>query len=350
MPTLSVSPFMTTPTLDIIVPAWNNPTATRACLVSILDCTATARMIIINNGCDRTTELMLEEFCDHLGDRALYMTMERNIGFVPAINRALRRSDADWALIIRPTATLSPACLEQVMATTAQEGVGIITPHCPVDAPLPAKRLKIGCSGIETCDISFSALALSREMRDKIGLFDEELDGGPWCLRDYRHRADAHGFNTCLLPTVTVTNEPVTVFGSLERRRKQEESAIATFRRRWGIQQQVAVYLPKETDEQKLNEILEQLLAAARRGHRLELFLHRRQYIFALQKGAACLHSGLTLHKLTLLTPLKSLTRGMERLKADNPQLQIVCGLDGIPFPGYDTALPATTLIQLATS
>lgn len=340
---------MTTPTLDIIVPVWNNPTAARACLVSILDCTSSARLIIINNGCDRATELMLEEFCDHLGERALYMTMERNIGFVPAINRALRRSDADWALLIRPTATLSPDCLEQILATTSQDGVGIITPHCPVDAPLPPKRLKIGCSTIETCDISFSALTLAKKMRDMIGLFDEELDGGHWCLRDYRHRADAHGFKTCLLPTVTVTNEPVTVFGSLDRRRKQEASATATFQQRWGLQQQVAVYLPKETDEQKLNETLELLLSSARHGHRLELFLHRRQYILALQQGAACLHSGLTLHKLSLLTPLKTLARDMERLKADNPQLWIVCGLDGAPFPGYHTAQPAAVLRDLAT-
>lgn len=340
---------MTVPTLDIIVPVWNNPTAARTCLVSILDSTDTARLIIINNGCDRTTERMLEEFCDHLGDRVLYMTMERNIGFVPAINRALRRSDADWALLIRPTATLSPACLEQILATTIQDGAGIITPHCPVDAPLPPHRLKIGCTGLETCDISFSAVALARKMRDRIGLFDEELDGGPWCLRDYRHRADALGFKTCLLPTVTVTNEPVTLFGSLERRRKQEESATAIFRQRWGIQQQVAVYLPKETDEQKLTETLETLLTAARQGHRLELFLHRRQYTFALQQGAACLHSGLTLHKLSLLSPLKSLARGMERLKVDNPQLMIVCGLDGIPFPGYDTAQSSATLTHLAT-
>ncbi|QOX78125.1 glycosyltransferase [Trichlorobacter lovleyi] len=339
---------MTTPTFDIIVPAWNSPTETRACLVSILDCSPIARMIIINNGCDRTTELMLEEFCDHLGERALYITMERNIGFVPAVNRALARSDADWALIVRPTGTLSGTCFQQILATAGNRQAGIITPHCPSEHPLPAQLVKFGCAVIETCDIGFSLLALSKAMRDSIGLFDEELDSGPWCLRDYRHRADAHGFRTCLLPGVTSDAEPATIFGSRERRRKQEEAAITTFRQRWGEQQHVAIYLPKDTEEAHLHALLEQLLAAARRGHRLELFLHRRQYLSALQHGAACLHCGVTIHRLSLLSPLRSLTRGMAALLKQHPGLQPVCGLDGIPFPGYDTALPATTLTHLA--
>ncbi|MGE3549028.1 MAG: glycosyltransferase family 2 protein, partial [Geobacter sp.] len=60
---------MTTPTIDIIIPVWNQPFETRACLVSILNTADSARLIIINNGCDRDTELLLEEFCEPLGNR-----------------------------------------------------------------------------------------------------------------------------------------------------------------------------------------------------------------------------------------------------------------------------------------
>ncbi len=339
---------MTTPTLDIIVPVWNHPTEARACLVSILNCAETARLIIINNGCDRATELMLEEFSDHLGDRAIYMTMERNIGFVPAVNRALNRSDADWSVIVRPTGTLTAECYQQILEATTKERAGIITPHCPSEHPLSARLLKSDCSCLETCEISFALLALSHTMRTTIGFFDEAMDGGSWCLQDYRHRADAGGFRTYLLPKVAAQGEPSTVFGSRERRLKQEENAISTFRQRWGVQHQLALYLPKESDEHKLNETLALLHVAARHGHRLELFLHRRQYMQAIQNGAACLHSGITLHKLPLLTPLKSLTRSMEKLTLQHPQLKPVCSLDGIPFPGYDNALPITLLQQLA--
>ncbi len=338
----------TTPSLDIIIPVWNSPTETRACIVSILDSTDSARLIIVNNACDRATELMLEEFSDHLGNRAIYMTMERNIGFVPAVNRALRRSDADWALIVRPTSSMHQDAIRQILNATAKDQAGIITPYCPADIQLPARLLKSSCSTVETSEIGFSALALSRRIREAVGLFDEELDGGRWCLHDYRHRAEAHGFRTYLLPATKISGTSAIVLGSSERRRRQEESAAAACRQRWGTGQHLAVYLPKDTSEQHLTETLDLLLAGARRGHRFELFLHRRQHGPAVQQGADCLHCDINLHRLSALAPLRSLAHGMSALTEADPALQPVCGLDGIPFPGYDAALPHDQLCRLA--
>ena len=93
---------MTTPSVDIIVPVWNTPFETRACLASILTYSPEARLIIIDNGSSRETELMLEEFSEPLGEQALFITTERNIGLVPAINRGLASSDRDFAVIVRP--------------------------------------------------------------------------------------------------------------------------------------------------------------------------------------------------------------------------------------------------------
>lgn len=338
----------TTPSLDIIIPVWNSPTETRACLVSILESSTTARLIIINNGCDRVTERMLEEFSDHLADRAIYMTMERNIGFVPAVNRALLRSDADWAMIVRPTGTVTAACLDQVLAATQREQAGMVVPHCSADFTVHSQLLKNGCASIETADISFSALALSRVMRERIGLFDEELDGGAWCLRDYRHRGHARGFRSYLVPQVCFTGGQGTVFGSEERRRRQGEAAIATFRARWGEPQQLAVYLPRSADERSLADTLQLLLAAARHGHRFVLFLHRRHHKSAMQQGGACLHSGIILHRLGSLAPLRDLGREVERLRNNAPGLQLVYALDGVSVPGCGAVASAGILQHLA--
>lgn len=339
---------MTTPTLDIIIPVWNNPTETRDCLASIMESTDSARLIIINNGCDRSTELMLEEFCDHLAERVLYMTMERNIGFVPAINRGLKRSDADWALIIRPTSSMNPQCIQQIFQTASKDQAGIISPRCPADIQLPPRLTKGCCTTLETCEISFCAVAISKLLRETIGFFDEGLDGGPWCLQDYRYRAEAHDFLTYLALAASIEGKPVILLGSAERRRKLDEATIMTCQERWGIRQHLAVYLPKETDEGKLNETLELLLAAARRGHSFELFLHRRQYKIALKQEAACLHTDIILHELSMVAPIRTLARSMKTLMTTDPRLQAVCGLDGIPFPGYAAALSHTKLAQLA--
>ena len=93
---------MISPTIDILVPVWNNPFETRACLAAILAHSSGARLIIVDNGSSRETELMLEEFSEPLGDRGLFIKSERNIGLVAAINLGLARSDSDYTVIVRP--------------------------------------------------------------------------------------------------------------------------------------------------------------------------------------------------------------------------------------------------------
>ncbi len=87
---------MTSPTIDILVPVWNNPFETRACLAAILAHSPGARLIIVDNGSSRETELMLEEFSESLGDQGLFIKSERNIGLIAAINLGLARSDSDY--------------------------------------------------------------------------------------------------------------------------------------------------------------------------------------------------------------------------------------------------------------
>jgi hypothetical protein len=40
----------------------------------------------------------------------------------------------------------------------------------------------------------------------------------------------------------------------------------------------------------------------------------------------------------------------MVKLTVQDSKLEPVCGLDGIPFPGYGAALPFTTLAKLGMS
>lgn len=335
---------MTTPSIDIIIPVWNHPFETRACLVSILSTAASARLIIVNNGCDRDTELLLEEFCDPLGDRVLYMTMERNIGFVPALNRSLARSSHDWAMIIRPNGTVSDGWLQQMLTTATSERAGIITPHCTTEALLPEQLTAARCSQLETCQLSFAGLMLSRTMREEIGYFDEGLDGGFWCLRDYQQRAAARDYRTYITPGAVLHSAPAMVFGSEERRSERERHSRETFRARWGNSHQYAVYFPKETEANHLSEALATILKAARRGHHFTLLLHHRQYLQASELGYRCLHTAIQLAGLSRIAPARDLRKRLQNLTKNRPELLIVKGVDGIPIPGYDEALPFSAL------
>lgn len=330
---------MTTPTVDIIIPVWNQPFETRACLVSILNTAESARLIIINNGCNRDTELLLEEFCEPLGNRVLYMTMERNIGFVPALNRGLIRSDADWAMAVRSNGTVDGTWLTQLLNVTGNEQAGIISPFCTTETLLPKRLTKACCSQLETCQLSFAGLMLSRAMRDEIGCFDEELDGGAWCLRDYQQRAASRNYRTFMVPSALVHSGPPLVFGSEERRRERERLSQLTFLERWGASQQYAVYFPQQTETDHLDRALTVILAAARRGHRFTLLLHHCQYRHASELGYRCLHTGIELVSLAWLGASRDLRKRLHKLRTEARDLMIVKGVDGIPVPGYDGAL-----------
>lgn len=340
---------MTTPTVDIIVPVWNQPFETRACLVSILNTCDNARLIIINNGCNRDTELLLEEFCDPLGERVLYMTMERNIGFVPALNRALSRSTADWAMVIRPNGTVDGGWLQSLLNLTTNERAGIISPLCTTETPLPQHLTKAYCSQLETCRISFAGLLLSRAMREEIGCFDEELDGASWCLRDYQQRAASHNYRTFFAPAALLHSGPALVFGSEERRRERERTSRETCQQRWGTPQSYAIYFPKQTETEHLSNALATILQAARRGDRFTLLLHHRQYKQAAELGYRCLHTDIELVSLTRFASQRALRNQLHKRSAQTPELVVVKGVDGIPVPGYDNALPFSAVEQRIT-
>src|SRR5450631_2568804 len=148
---------MKTPSADIIVPVWNNLFETRACLAAILAHSPEVRLIIVDNGSDRQTQLMLEEFSESLGDQGLFISSERNVGLVRAINMGLARSDSDFAVIVRPHVLVKPGWLEPLLEAA---GDGMASPlfrggGAPLLPPLPRD-----CSLMETRSISFSVLAL----------------------------------------------------------------------------------------------------------------------------------------------------------------------------------------------
>ena len=334
---------MTIPTTDIIVPVWNQPFETRACLVSILNTSRPERLIIVNNGSNRETELMLEEFSDSLGERAVYMTTERNIGFVPAVNRALARFESDWAIILRSNSTANEGWFDRIIqvAQCGEDRTGIISPS------VSGKKAHSECRSIETCDISFSGVMISRALYKEIGGFDEGLDGSTWCLRDFQQRSASAGYLTRLAPYATINGGPEMLFGSEERRKRLEKESEATVHERWGKGRDYAVYMPKEAEESYLENSMQDILKVARLGHRIRIFLHGKQHDMSLKHSWNCLHTGIQTEKIPPLLPRRFLSRRIEALRAEYPGIEIVKGIEGIPVPGCDTSVPFSVIQKI---
>ncbi len=336
---------MISPTIDILVPVWNYPFETRACLAAIITHSPGVRLIVVDNGSSRETQLMLEEFSDSLGDHGLFITSERNIGLVAAINTGLARSDSYYTVIVRPHVAVQAGWLEALVNAAETTGAGIVSPlFSGKDAPdLP--KLVPGCTTMESCAVSFTTLLLRTEMRMVAGVFDEHLDGSEWCLKEYVRRVAALGYRTCIAGHPRLSCSAAQQFGSAQRRSEMTQNSRLAYTSRWGIDRHYCVYFGAATDAGSLGDVVAAVLDGARQGHRFTLLLHRRQYADFRRMGWNGLHTGIELKRISFLFPLRDLQRKVTALRSSTPDIVMVCGGSGISVPGGDAAIPLEELL-----
>jgi len=336
---------MISPTIDILVPVWNNPFETRACLAAIITHSSEARLIVVDNGSSRETELMLEEFSESLGDQGLFIKSERNIGLVAAINRGLARSDSDYTAIVRPHVSVQAGWLEALVSAAEATGAGIVSPLFSGKEAPDLPTLVPGCTTMESCTVSFATLLVRAGMRMVVGAFDEHLDGNECCLKEYVRRAAAHGYRTCITGRTRLSCSAGQQFGSEQRRNEMVQNSRAAYIARWGITRHYCVYFGVEADAGSLDDVVSAILDGARQGHRFTLLLHRRQYADFRKTGWHCLHAGIELQRLSLLFPLRALQRKIMSMRSASPDLVMVQGCSGVSLPGGESAISQEELL-----
>jgi glycosyltransferase involved in cell wall biosynthesis len=337
---------MISPTIDILVPVWNDPFETRACLAAILAHSSGARLIIVDNGSSRETELMLEEFSEPLGDQGLFIKSERNIGLVAALNMGLSRSDSDYTVIVRPHVSVQAGWLEALVSAAESTGAGIVSPLFSGVEVSGLPELAPGCSLMESCTVSFTTLLVRTEMRMVVGFFDDHLDGSVWCLKEYVRRVAAHGYRTCITGRLRLSCSAGQQFGSVQRRNEMLLNSRAAYISRWGITRHYCVYFGAEADAGALGDTVAAIVDGARQGHRFTLLLHRRQYSVFRKLGWNGLHTGIDLRKASLLFPLRDLQRKIKALRIASPDMLAVRGCSGITFPGVDASISHEELLS----
>src|SRR5512133_3407093 len=162
--------------LDIILPVWNRPVEVRSALASFSTDTPMSRLVLVNNGSDRETERILDEFAEALDDRVILISTERNIGTVAALNLGLTKSTAPFSLIATPFTRLAPEWFDAVLS---------IFDRYP-DSGAVVLREKGGhrsSAEIEADAGSFVSMVMKKSLYDISGGFDESMDSGEWALR-----------------------------------------------------------------------------------------------------------------------------------------------------------------------
>jgi len=337
---------MISPTVDILVPVWNNPFETRACLAAVLTHSPEARLIIVDNGSSRETELMLEEFSESLGDHGLFIKSERNIGLVAAINLGLARSDSDYTVIVRPHVSVQEGWLAALVSAAETTGGGIVSPLFSGAAAPVLPQPVPGCTAVESCTVSFDTLLVCTGMRMVAGTFDEHLDGDEWCLKEYVRRVAGYGYRTFITAALRLPCAGGQQFGSVQRRNEMVQNSRAAYLSRWGITSHYCVYFGKEADAGSLADTISNILDGARQGHRFTLLLYRRQYAVFCKMGWNGLHAGIELQRISIAFPVRDLQRKIAALQRSTPGLIAVCGCSEVTLPGMDEAISPDKLFS----
>lgn len=330
---------MTDAIIDVIIPVWNRPDETRNCLVNLINHTPGARFIMVDNGSERDTERLLQEFADSLDQRALLMRDDSNIGFVRSANRGFERSEAPYIALVRNTSVVSAGWLDPLLSFAGSHPeAGILLPCLTPGEPCRQP--------VEVVSSSFAAMVVTRELYRQIGGFDEGLDAGAWCLKDYTRRACARGFFTFQVPGPPVRYRQEVPLGSEVRRRETQQRCLALFRERWGEGGDYLLHVPKGVELDLLGQKLELLVEGARHGDSFAVLLPATLHQAARQSGLGGLHESVTLVPLPRLAWNGIKRRLVEKISSRRPGIVPVTAVDGMPFPWSESYLSFSELSE----
>jgi len=295
---------------------------------------------MVDSGSDRETERLLQELADSLEERALLLVDNRNIGFVPSANRGFAHCDAPYLALVRSGTLVPEGWIEPLVAyAEAHADAGILVPRLSNGRDdLPDEALELECG-------SFCAMVITRAAYLALEGFNEQMDDGYWCLKEYTRRACDRGFQTVSVPAPQLVCEERVRLGSEKRREEALQRSISLFTGRWGTGARYCVHVPEGTDPDQLRHKLETLLKGARHGDRFWVLLPRALYR-GPKDGKLALHENIRLVPLPRLWGESRGERIYRQLSAEHPDLVAVAGVDGIPFPWDGSALPFTELAE----
>jgi hypothetical protein len=135
--------------------------------------------------------------------------------------------------------------------------------------------------------------------------------------------------------------------GSLVRREEALRRSIARFTERWGEERAFCVYIPKDADFAIARQKLDVMLKGARQGHRFTVLVHGGLYKEMVKAGCHMSHTNISCEPLPLLFAAGGVRRAFERLNGIMLGTLAVTGIDGLPVPGVDQAMPFAELERI---
>jgi glycosyltransferase involved in cell wall biosynthesis len=331
-------------TVDIIVPVWNHPVATRHCLASVVANSENFRLILLDLCSEPDTEQVLHDFADYLDDRAILLRSERTIDYVEAINGGLSRSNASLKVLLSTSTCVTPGWLELLREGAKSAAAGILVPR--IVTPQHGSAGNSGRRGVfhETDHGSFAAMALTAELYGRIHGFDCGLAGDLLCLKDYSRRACQAGFRTLQLNNCRVISHEDDAANATARRTRALRMGQASYTARWGAEQQYVAILAAECTAVDLAQYFGDFLCGARQGHGFHVLAPGKLVRKIIAAGFDRLHDAIAIERLPRFFAERFARRVCARLRSAGHEPRLLSGDPGLCSLSGETAVPCFDL------
>jgi GT2 family glycosyltransferase len=335
---------------DIILPVWNRPGDTRECLAALVEHSEDSRLILLDLGSDPETEQLLHDFADYLGDRAVLLRSERTRGFVETVNRGLATATAPLMIALRASSRVTAGWLKPLREAALRPEAGVLVPTLEPQGVACSPREIRKDIPLETSHGSFAAIGITRLLYERIGGFDNEMDGNGWCLRDYSRRAHKAGFRTLRVegPPVLFREEPA--YGSSERRERIRRESAAVFSARWGEERVYCVCFSRRADPEMLSRVFDVILAGARKGHLFFVLSPCSVYRKIARAGLHRMHENITVQRLSRVFPSRAVRSAFTRFRKTYPDMKMLNGMEGLLDVDGETGIPFVELEKRFTA
>ncbi len=219
---------MNRPTVSIIIPVWNGEAYLEACLTALLAQEgASFEVIAVDNASsDGSVPLVAEKF-----PTVRLIRNTTNLGFAGGCNVGLRAAQGDYLILLNQDTRVNPGWLAVLVETLQDESIGIV--GCKIFYPDGVTLQHAGAwfewplglahhhgygeadseewsTAREVEAVTGAAIALRREVLEKVGLLDEGFwpgyfEDSDWCLRIRRA-----GYKIWYQPAATLLHQEST--------------------------------------------------------------------------------------------------------------------------------------------
>jgi len=235
---------------DIIICVHNSPKFLRLCLYSVFKSSKSdiLNVIIVDDYSDDVTKQVIKEFESKYNDKVHVITNKTNLGYVKSANKGIQESISENIVMLNTDVIVTNNWLEKFQAALKKDSkIGLISPLTNNAANLTVKMppgfdyihmneyLEKNSKKLypDAMTVVGHCLLITRNVIEKIGLFDEIYSPAYTEETDYHFKAINNGFRAVIADDTYVYHKGES---SIENRSKLFEEHLKIFLSRWGKQ------------------------------------------------------------------------------------------------------------------